>query len=129
MRPERNKVNTPHHTGGVRCVRLCWKGYYSSATANWQGHPTRKNRHAFASRRPAGPGIVRLDASRRLEGGRVMKSPFTGMDPYIEGHGHLWEDFHQHLIEDIYRTLAAALPPNYVVRCQPRAYVLLTDHE
>ena len=30
-----------------------------------------------------------------------MKSPFPGMDPYIEAHGHLWEDFHHHLIEDI----------------------------
>jgi hypothetical protein len=58
-----------------------------------------------------------------------MKSPFPGMDPFIEGHGRLWEDFHQHLIEDVYRTIAAALPPNYVVQSQPRVYLLLTEAE
>jgi len=30
-----------------------------------------------------------------------MKSPFPGMDPYIEACG-LWGDFHTHLIEKIY---------------------------
>lgn len=58
-----------------------------------------------------------------------MKSPFPGMDPFIEGHGHLWKDFHHHLIEDVYRTIAAALPPSYVVQCEPRAYLLLSDRE
>ena len=33
-----------------------------------------------------------------------MKSPFPGMDPYIEGSG-LWEDFHNHLVEGIYRAM------------------------
>jgi hypothetical protein len=38
-----------------------------------------------------------------------MKSPFLGMDPFIEGCG-LCEELHQHLIEDIYRYLADAVP-------------------
>jgi Protein of unknown function (DUF4058) len=29
---------------------------------------------------------------------KIMKSPFTGMDPYIEACG-LWGDFHSHLID------------------------------
>jgi len=58
-----------------------------------------------------------------------MKSPFPGMDPFIEGHGHLWEDFHSDLIGLIKGVIAAALPPNYVVQSQPRAYLLLADSE
>ena len=38
-----------------------------------------------------------------------MKSPFPGMDPFIEAYG-LWEDFHPHLIEKIYETLADSVP-------------------
>src|SRR5262249_40210014 len=57
----------------------------------------------------------------------MMKSPFPGMDPYVEAHGNLWDDFYQHLIEDVYRTIAAALPDNYVVQSQPRAYLLLSE--
>ena len=47
-----------------------------------------------------------------------MKSPFPGMDPFIEGCG-LWEDFHGHLIEKIFETLAVTVPAKYVVRTMP----------
>ncbi len=38
-----------------------------------------------------------------------MKSPFPGMDPFIEECG-LWADFHTKLIGEIERTLAVTLP-------------------
>jgi hypothetical protein len=38
-----------------------------------------------------------------------MNSPFPGMDPYIE-HCGLWIDFHDDLIAEIKRSLAARLP-------------------
>ncbi len=55
-----------------------------------------------------------------------MKSPFPGMDPFIEGCG-LWEDFHGHLIEKVFDDLADRLPASYVVRTGERADVVLTD--
>jgi hypothetical protein len=54
-----------------------------------------------------------------------MRSPFPGMDPYIEA-CHLWEDFHHDLISDIKNALAPILPKRYVVRTGERAYVTLT---
>src|SRR5881409_1522002 len=45
-------------------------------------------------------------ANRR---GVAMRSPFPGMDPYIEA-SHLWEDFDSHLIDEIYRALSDVLP-------------------
>jgi hypothetical protein len=38
-----------------------------------------------------------------------MKSPFPGMDPYLETRG-LWEGFHGHLIEAIYQAMVTAGP-------------------
>lgn len=55
-----------------------------------------------------------------------MKSPFPGMDPYIEERG-LFEDFHNKLISEIERTLAAAVPERYVVRLPERSYVVLEE--
>jgi hypothetical protein len=55
-----------------------------------------------------------------------MKSPFPGMDPFIEACG-LWEDFHTHLIEKIYEELADTVPERYIVRTGERSYVVLTD--
>src|SRR5438874_785462 len=55
-----------------------------------------------------------------------MKSPFPGMDPFIEACG-LWEDFHTHLIEKIYEALADAVPERYVVRTGERSYVVLAN--
>lgn len=57
-----------------------------------------------------------------------MKSPFPGMDPYIEACG-LWEDFHAHLIEKLSETLAALVPANYLVRTGERAYVVLVEED
>lgn len=57
-----------------------------------------------------------------------MKSPFPGMDPYIEASG-LWEDFHNHLIEKIYDRLAEAAPSRYLVRTGERSYLVLMEAE
>ncbi|MCI0456471.1 MAG: DUF4058 family protein [Gemmataceae bacterium] len=57
-----------------------------------------------------------------------MKSPFPGMDPYIEARG-LWEDFHHHLIEQVFQALAASVPEHYMVRTGERAYVVLAEPE
>jgi hypothetical protein len=53
-----------------------------------------------------------------------MRSPFPGMDPYIESFG-LWQDFHSKLIGEIERTLSSVLPERYVVRTGERAYVAI----
>ena len=53
-----------------------------------------------------------------------MKSPFPGMDPYIEACG-LWGDFHSHLIEKIYDAVAQAAPEPYTVRTVERNYLVL----
>ncbi len=57
-----------------------------------------------------------------------MKSPFPGMDPYIESSG-LWGDFHDSLIDEIDRALAAAVPERYVVRLGLREYIVLAGAE
>jgi len=57
-----------------------------------------------------------------------MKSPFPGMDPYIEERG-LWPDFHDDLISEIKRAVAAALPASYFVRTEVRSYVVLAGTE
>ena len=57
-----------------------------------------------------------------------MKSPFPGMDPYIESCG-LWEDFHHHLIDKIYEQLATAAPDRYLVRTGERSYLVLVEAE
>lgn len=57
-----------------------------------------------------------------------MPSPFPGMDPYIESCG-LWEDFHNHLIEQMALQLASASPDRYVVRTGERSYPVLVESE
>jgi hypothetical protein len=57
-----------------------------------------------------------------------MKSPFPGMDPFIEACG-LWGDFHSHFIEKISERLAEAVPERYVVRAGERYYVALVESE
>ncbi len=57
-----------------------------------------------------------------------MKSPFPGMDPFIEGSG-LWGDFHQHLIEAIYIQLADTAPEGFFVRTAMRSYVEMVEQE
>ncbi len=57
-----------------------------------------------------------------------MKSPFPGMDPYIETCG-LWEGFHGHLVEEIYRAIAKVLPRGYTIDTVVRSYVVLMETE
>jgi hypothetical protein len=55
-----------------------------------------------------------------------MKSPFPGMDPFIEACG-LWEEFHDDLIAEIKRRLRASLPAGYVARTGKRSYIVLAE--
>jgi hypothetical protein len=57
-----------------------------------------------------------------------MKSPFPGMDPFIEACG-LWGGFHNHLIHEIFRSLAKALPQGYFADVAVRKYVVITYPE
>ncbi|HEX5272354.1 MAG TPA: DUF4058 family protein [Gemmataceae bacterium] len=57
-----------------------------------------------------------------------MKSPFPGMDPYIEECG-LWADFHDDFINEIKRALAAAAPARYFVQTGERSYIVLADED
>ena len=57
-----------------------------------------------------------------------MKSPFPGMDPFIEEAG-LWEDFHHNLITDIQRALARIAPSRYLVRTGERSYLVLVEED
>jgi hypothetical protein len=57
-----------------------------------------------------------------------MRSPFPGMDPYIEACG-LWGDFHLELISGIKNVLAQAAPDRYLVRSGERSYVVLIEDE
>jgi hypothetical protein len=50
------------------------------------------------------------------------------MDPYIEACG-LWEDFHSHFIESMYRALAPRLPRGYRMETPTRGYVVLMESE
>ncbi len=53
-----------------------------------------------------------------------MKSPFPGMDPYIEAQ-ESWPDFHHKLIGDLDRAISADLPDGYRCRIDERSYVVL----
>jgi hypothetical protein len=57
-----------------------------------------------------------------------MRSPFPGMDPYIEACG-LWGDFHLDLISEIKHALAQAAPERYLVRAGERSYVVLVEQD
>ena len=49
------------------------------------------------------------------------KSPFPGMDPYLEG--DLWQEFHDRLANQISQQLLVVLPPRYVALLDKR-YVI-----
>ncbi|HEY2411689.1 MAG TPA: DUF4058 family protein [Pirellulaceae bacterium] len=57
-----------------------------------------------------------------------MKSPFPGMDPFIEGQG-LWGDFHDDFIIEMKRAIQRQLPPKYVARVSDRTYLDSIDPE
>ncbi|MBM4424413.1 MAG: DUF4058 family protein [Chloroflexi bacterium] len=55
-----------------------------------------------------------------------MRSPFPGMDPYLE-HPSLWPDVHNRLIAAIADSLSPAVAPNYYVALERRAYLLMPN--
>ncbi len=57
-----------------------------------------------------------------------MKSPFPGMDPFIEGCG-LWGDFHDALIHGIKISLRQLVPKRYLIRTGERGYVVLDSED
>lgn len=56
------------------------------------------------------------------------RSPFPGMDPYIEACG-LWEDFHDTIVTEIKKALAEVVPDRYTVRSGERTYIVLAAPE
>src|SRR5438105_15800120 len=58
----------------------------------------------------------------------MRKSPFAGMDPYIESSG-LWRNFHANLMIKIQDALADVVPRHYLVRAEERSYLLLAVEE
>ena len=57
-----------------------------------------------------------------------MRSPFPGMDPYIETSGH-WADFHSKLIADIEREVATRLPERFYIELSKRSCITLVGQE
>lgn len=55
-----------------------------------------------------------------------MKSPFPGMDPYLE-HPSLWTDVHNRLIAALADVLVPQVAPDYYVRLERRAYLMKPD--
>lgn len=55
-----------------------------------------------------------------------MKSPFPGMDPFIEASGR-WEGFHTRLIAEMDRELSKRLPQGYVSDIGERCYIDYID--
>jgi hypothetical protein len=55
-----------------------------------------------------------------------MKSPFPGMDPYLE-HPALWPDVHNRLIAALADDLSQRVAPRYYVGLERRTYLLKAD--
>lgn len=55
-----------------------------------------------------------------------MKSPFPGMDPYLEHHA-LWPDVHNRLITAVADYLSGKVAPAYYVGVESRAYIMKPD--
>lgn len=55
-----------------------------------------------------------------------MKSPFPGMDPYLE-HPSLWPDVHNRLIAALADDLSVRVAPRYYVGLERRTYLLKAD--
>lgn len=55
-----------------------------------------------------------------------MRSPFPGMDPYLE-HPSLWPDVHNSLITAIRDTLTPLVAPRYYIGLERRTYLLKPD--
>lgn len=57
-----------------------------------------------------------------------MKSPFPGMDPYLEHPGY-WSDFHATFVNYWREAIADALPPQYEATLGDRVYLVEHDPE
>jgi hypothetical protein len=57
-----------------------------------------------------------------------MRSPFPGMNPYLE-HPALWSSFHFRLISTILSSLDSALPPQYYTEIKTHTYQVLEGSE
>ncbi|MEZ4713834.1 MAG: DUF4058 family protein [Caldilineaceae bacterium] len=55
-----------------------------------------------------------------------MKTPFPGMDPYLE-HPSLWTDVHNRLIAALADAISPKVAPDYYVALERRAYLLKPD--
>jgi uncharacterized protein DUF4058 len=77
---------------------------------------------------PMGPLFWKIVDRKTEVGESLMRSPFPGMDPYIEACG-LWGDFHNGLIFEIQDALAQVAPDRYFVRTEERSYVVLVGEE
>lgn len=55
-----------------------------------------------------------------------MRSPFPGMDPYLE-YSELWPEFHSRMIVGIADAIALPLRPNYYVAVEKRTYMAEPD--
>jgi hypothetical protein len=55
-----------------------------------------------------------------------MKSPFPGMDPFIEARG-LWTDFHDSLVAELRGILNAQLPERYHALVSERTYIEVVE--
>jgi hypothetical protein len=56
------------------------------------------------------------------------KSPFPGMDPYVESPRH-WQDFHHRFIDDLSDAISERLPENYVARIEQDVLMVAHDDE
>src|SRR6516162_10263588 len=68
-------------------------------------------------------GIVRirmLGWNKDAEEGRPMKSPFPGMDPYLE---QRWRDVHHNIITFAQGALNEALPDGLIARVEERVFL------
>src|SRR4030095_3559676 len=55
-----------------------------------------------------------------------MKTPFPGMDPYLE-HPALWQDVHNRLIAAIADAIVPMVAPRYYVALKRRTYLPKSD--
>ena len=55
-----------------------------------------------------------------------MRSPFPGMDPYVEHPGR-WQSFHSRFIVEIARAIESNLSPQYYVGLAEKVIILERD--
>jgi hypothetical protein len=71
-------------------------------------------------------GPSRRDTLEFSHARQDMKSPFPGMDTFIEARG-LWTDFHDNLIVELQRILNLQLPSRYEALLGERTYIDIVD--